>query len=50
MKAELSVIIVNYNGLKYLKECFESLYQKLEGISFETVIQNILSNILIRCS
>lgn len=37
MKVELSIIIVNYNGLKYLKECFESLYQKLDGISYEIV-------------
>lgn len=37
MKVELSIIIVNYNGLKYLKECFESLYQKLEGISYEII-------------
>ena len=38
MKVELSVIIVNYNGLKYLKECFESLYHNLSGISFEIIV------------
>ena len=38
MKTELSVIIVNYNGLKYLKECLESLTQKLSGIVFEIII------------
>ncbi len=38
MKIELSVIIVNYNGLKYLKECFESLYEKLDGVSFEIIV------------
>lgn len=35
---ELSVIIVNYNGLKYLNNCFESLFKKLNGISFEIII------------
>lgn len=35
---ELSIIIVNYNGLKYLKECFESLFQNLEGIAFEIIV------------
>lgn len=38
MNPELSVIIVNYNGLKYLKECFESLIQNLEGIIFEIIV------------
>lgn len=35
---ELSVIIVNYNGVKYFKECFESLIQNLEGIFFEIIV------------
>ena len=35
---ELSIIIVNYNGLKYLEECLKSLLQNLEGIIFEIVI------------
>lgn len=34
----LSVIIVNYNGYKYLKECLESLNQKLAQLSFEIII------------
>lgn len=38
MTPELSVIIVNYNGLKYLKDCFDSLYAKLEGIAFEIIV------------
>jgi len=37
MKIDLSIIIVNYNGLKYLKECFESLQKNLVGISYEIV-------------
>lgn len=35
---ELSVIIVNYNGLKYFKECFESLNRNLQGIDFEIIV------------
>lgn len=35
---ELSIIIVNYNGLKYLDECLKSLLQNLEGIIFEVII------------
>jgi GT2 family glycosyltransferase len=38
MNIELSVIIVNYNGRKYLKECFEALTQKLSGIAFEIIV------------
>lgn len=38
MEIELSVIIVNYNGIKYLKECFDSLYDKLKKISFEIIV------------
>jgi GT2 family glycosyltransferase len=38
MKIELSVVIVNYNGLKYLKECFESLFLSLERITFEIIV------------
>jgi GT2 family glycosyltransferase len=38
MNLELSVIIVNYNGLKYLKECLESFYKNLEEITFEIII------------
>ena len=38
MKPELSVIIVNYNGLNYLKECLESLTKMLSGIVFEIIV------------
>ncbi|KAF2518982.1 glycosyltransferase family 2 protein [Flavobacterium salilacus subsp. salilacus] len=38
MKPELSVIIVNYNGLKYLKGCFDSLYKTLHGIAYEIIV------------
>lgn len=38
MQTELSVVIVNYNGLKYLKDCFDSLQEKLQGISFEILL------------
>ena len=38
MKPELSVIIVNYNGVHYLKECLDSLRQKLNEVSFEIII------------
>jgi len=38
MDIELSVIIVNYNGLKFLKECFESLHRSLQGIAYEIVV------------
>ena len=38
MKMELSVIIVNYNGLKYLQNCLESLYDNLKNIHFEIIV------------
>lgn len=38
MNPELSIIIVNYNGAHYLKECFESLTQKLQGIAYEIIV------------
>lgn len=38
MKVELSVIIVNYNGQIYFKDCLNSLFNKLEGISFEIIV------------
>ncbi|WP_445718540.1 glycosyltransferase family 2 protein [Flavobacterium sp.] len=38
MDIELSVIIINYNGIKYLKECLDSLHQKLNNISFEIIV------------
>lgn len=38
MNVDLSVIIVNYNGLKYLQECFYSLCDKLKNTSFEIIV------------
>lgn len=38
MNIELSVIIVNYNGLKYLEGCFNSLREKLTGIGNEIIV------------
>ncbi len=38
MKIELSIIIVNYNGLKYFKNCLNSLFEKLNGIVYEIII------------
>jgi len=35
---QLSVIIVNYNGLRFLNDCFESLAKQLEGIAYEIII------------
>ncbi len=38
MNIELSVIIVNFNGLKFLSDCLNSLKTNLEGISHEIII------------
>jgi GT2 family glycosyltransferase len=38
MNTTLSVIIVNYNGFKYLKNCFDSLNENLKGIPFEIIV------------
>ncbi|NMH28385.1 glycosyltransferase family 2 protein [Flavobacterium silvaticum] len=38
MQTELSVIIVNYNGLPYLKDCLDSLIRKLYGIPNEIIL------------
>lgn len=38
MQPELSIIIVNYNGHKYLKNCFDSIYEKLSDVSFEIIV------------
>ncbi len=35
---ELSVVIVNYNGVSFLKECINSLRDNLSGISFEIIV------------
>ncbi|MFH1386314.1 MAG: lipid-A-disaccharide synthase-related protein [bacterium] len=34
---DLSVIIVNYNGEKYLKDCLSSIYQSTKNINFEII-------------
>ncbi|AWH84449.1 hypothetical protein HYN59_04650 [Flavobacterium album] len=38
MNIQLSVIIVNYNGLKYLRDCFDSLIDKLGGLTYEIIV------------
>ncbi len=38
MEIELSIIIVNYNGMKYFKNCFDSIYDKLKAFSFEIIV------------
>lgn len=38
MAIELSVIIVNYNGLRYLKDCIGSIQAKTNGLSYEIII------------
>ena len=38
MEIQLSVIIVNYNGIKYLKNCFNAIAKQLEGIVYEIIV------------
>jgi hypothetical protein len=38
MELQLSVVIVNYNGLQFLKNCLDSLEEKLYTISYEIII------------
>lgn len=38
MEQFISVIIINYNGLKYLENCLNSLYIHLEGLNFEIIV------------
>ncbi|MFG6685351.1 glycosyltransferase family 2 protein [Mariniflexile sp. HNIBRBA6329] len=38
MDIELSVIIVNYNGVSFFKKCFDSLKENLSGVSFEIIV------------
>ena len=38
MSPELSVVIVNYHGLNYLKECFDALLLNLKNIDFEIIV------------
>jgi GT2 family glycosyltransferase len=35
---DLSVILVNWNSLGYLRECLDSIYKNTTGISFEIII------------
>ncbi|MCF1190315.1 glycosyltransferase family 2 protein [Mangrovimonas sp. AS39] len=35
---DLSIIIVNYNGEKYLDDCLSSIFIQCEGINFEIII------------
>lgn len=34
----LSILIVNYNGRKYLQDCFDSIYKKCASINFEIIV------------
>ena len=34
----ISVIIVNFSGLKYLEDCFNSLYTNLSNLSYEIIV------------
>lgn len=44
MNPDLSVIIVNFNGLQYLKDCLDSLNTRLQGISSEIIVIDNNSN------
>jgi len=44
MEIQLSVIIVNYNGFVFLKDCLNSLQDKLQSISYEIIILDNNSN------
>jgi GT2 family glycosyltransferase len=35
---ELSIIIVNYNGQLFLKNCFESIKNCLKNVAYEIII------------
>jgi GT2 family glycosyltransferase len=35
---ELSIIIVNWNALDYLRECIASIYENTNGINFEIIV------------
>jgi len=38
MNPELSIIIVNYNGIKFLEDCFSSIANKMSGIDYEIIV------------
>jgi hypothetical protein len=35
---ELSIIIVNWNSLGYLRACLASIYRQVQGVSFEVIV------------
>ena len=35
---QLSIIIVNYNGQHYIKDCIDSIYSLCSTISFEIIV------------
>ena len=37
-KVDLSVIIVNWNTVKFLDECLESIFKTTSGITFEVIV------------
>jgi len=38
MQTELSIILVNWNSMNYLRECLKSLYETTKGVSFEVIV------------
>lgn len=38
LAAELSIIVVNWNSLTYLRECLRTIYRETKGVRFETVV------------
>lgn len=36
--SKLSIIIVNFNGRKYLEDCFKSIYKHCSNINFEVIV------------
>ncbi|MCB9202270.1 MAG: glycosyltransferase family 2 protein [Flavobacteriales bacterium] len=38
MKIKLSIVIVNYNGKKYLKPCIESIHNNCLGLLYEIIV------------
>src|SRR5450432_3270389 len=35
---DLSVILVNWNSLDYLRPCLASIYKQVQGLSFEVIV------------
>jgi len=35
---DLSVILVNWNSLDYLRDCLDSIYKNTTGVSFEIIV------------